>query len=89
MALKHKRDGICSKLEDAKQLKDGIDNRGHQVATFLRAYLSPDQFADYEFFVKMKCKLNMQQAEVADKLALGEEQLEALQRSLAGGCSTA
>ena len=86
MALKTKRDGICSKLDDAKQLKEGIDNRGNQVAGFLRVYLTADEFDDYDYFVKMKSKLNMQQQEVEDKLALGEEQLMALQKSL-GGCS--
>ena len=72
MALKLKRDGTCSKLDDAKQLKDGIDNRGNQVAAFLQVYLT-EEYEDYDYFIKMKSKLNMEQQEVDDKLKLGEQ----------------
>ena len=77
-----KRDGIYEKLDDAKQLKEGIDNRGHQVSSYLRQYLSKDEFDDYEYFIKMKSKLNMDMQEIEDKIKLGEEQLSALKKSI-------
>ena len=83
--LQKKRDGCHEKLDDAKQLKDGIDHRGHQVASYLRQYLTTDEFQDYEFFVKIKSKLNMDLQEIEEKIKMGDEQLAALKKSIKGG----
>ena len=83
MALTQKRDELSEKHDDAKQLKEGIDRRSHQVATFLRRHLLADEFTDYEHFIKMKCKLMIEQQEIEDKIKLGREQLTALQESIA------
>ncbi len=77
-----KRDELTSKLEDAKLLKEGIDRRSNQVATYLKKYLSAEEYADYQHFIAMKSKLKMDQQEIDDKMMLGEEQLRALQRSM-------
>ncbi|KAI0241050.1 Protein Shroom3, partial [Lamellibrachia satsuma] len=82
-ALIQKRDELSEKHEDAKQLKEGIDRRSHQVAAFLRRHLLADEFVDYEHFIKMKCKLMIEQQEIDDKIKLGREQLAALQQSIA------
>ena len=83
VALTQKRDELSEKHDDAKQLKEGIDRRSHQVATFLRRHLLADEFTDYEHFIKMKCKLMIEQQEIEDKIKLGREQLAALQESIA------
>ena len=77
-----KRDELQEKLEDAKQLKEGIDRRSNQVAGFLKKYLEEQEFEDYEHFIKMKSKLTVDQQDIEDKLKLGEEQLSALRKSL-------
>lgn len=73
---------MSDKLDDAKQLKDGIDVRGQQVAAFLQKYLGPEEFSDYDYFIQMKPKLTMDEQEIDDKLKLGHDQLEALKKSL-------
>jgi protein Shroom len=80
--LTAKRDELSGKHEDAKQLKEGIDRRSHLVASYLRKYLSEEEFGDYEYFIQMKSKLNMDSQEIEDKIKLGEEQLLALRRSI-------
>ena len=82
-----KRDELQEKLDDAKLLKEGIDRRRDQVATYLKKYLTPEEFEDYEHFVKYKSKLTLEVQEIDDQYALGEEQLKALQRSMT--CSSA
>ena len=49
----------------------------------MRRHLLADEFTDYEHFIKMKCKLMIEQQEIDDKIKLGREQLAALQRSIA------
>ena len=73
---------MSEKHEDAKMLKEGIDRRSRQVAASLKVCLTEDEFTDYEYFIQMKSKLNMEKQEIEDKLKLGEEQLKALQNSL-------
>ena len=82
MALKAKRDDLSQKHEDAKQLKEGIDLRSCQVASMLKKCLTAEEFTDYEYFIKMKSKLKMEQQEIDDKISLGEEQLRALNKML-------
>lgn len=51
---------------------------GFQVAKVLNQYLSEDEYADYDHFIKMKAKLIMDAREIDDKIKLGEEQQQAL-----------
>lgn len=44
----------------------------------LNQYLSEDEYADYDHFIKMKAKLIMDAREIDDKIKLGEEQQQAL-----------
>ena len=73
---------MSEKHGDAKSLKEGIDRRSRQVATYLKTCLTEDEFTDYEYFIQMKSKLKMEKQEIEDKIKLGEEQLKALQKSL-------
>ena len=80
--LESTRDQIQEKHEDAKSLKEGIDRRSKQVAVYLKKYLTGDEYADYEYFIKMKSKLTMETQDIEDKIKLGEEQLKELQKSM-------
>lgn len=48
----------------------------------LNQYLTEDQYADYDHFIKMKAKLIMDAREIDDKMKLGEEQQKALRETL-------
>ncbi|XP_049521173.1 uncharacterized protein LOC119449458 isoform X3 [Dermacentor silvarum] len=85
-ALEAKRDKLSSQHEEARRLKESIDRRSRQVAQFLRKYLTPQEYADYDHFVRMKSKLLVDAREIDDKIRLGEEQLAALR---AGTVATA
>lgn len=85
--LVSKQEELMEKLDDAKSLKEGIDRRKKQVAKYLTKYLTTEEFADYEHFVKMKSKLTLEVQEIEDHVSLGQEQLMALRRSMT--CSTA
>lgn len=45
-------------------------------------YLTSEEYADYDHFINMKAKLIVDSREISDKLALGEEQLNALRETL-------
>lgn len=77
--LEAKRDKLCAQHEEARHLKESIDRRSQQVSSFLHCYLSGEEYADYEHFVKMKSKLLMDARELDEKIKLGEEQLSALE----------
>lgn len=76
--LESKRDKLSEQLEEAKRLKENIDRRAVQVSKVLHKYLTEDQYADYDHFIKMKAKLIMDAREIDDKIKLGEEQQKAL-----------
>lgn len=76
--LEGKRDKLRDQLEEAKRLKENTDRRAIQVAKVLNQYLSEDEYADYDHFIKMKAKLIMDAREIDDKIKLGEEQQQAL-----------
>lgn len=80
--LESKREKLSEQLDEAKRLKESIDKRSASVSTFLRGYLSEEQFQDYDHFVKMKAKLIMDSREIGDKILLGEEQIRALKEAL-------
>ncbi|XP_023225699.1 protein Shroom2-like [Centruroides sculpturatus] len=76
--LEAKRDKLREQHEDACRLKESIDRRSQQVSTFLHQYLTEEEYADYDHFIKMKSKLLMDAREIEDKIKLGEEQLSTL-----------
>ncbi|KAK3866783.1 hypothetical protein Pcinc_027696 [Petrolisthes cinctipes] len=80
--LERKRDKLSEQLEEAKRLKENIDRRAVQVAKVLNQYLTEDQYADYDHFIKMKAKLIMDAREIDDKIKLGEEQQQALRETM-------
>lgn len=77
-ALEEKRQKLREQHEDAKRLKENIDRRSNQVSTFLHKYLTDDEYADYDRFMKLKTKLIMDIRELEEKINIGREQLAAL-----------
>ncbi|XP_019728878.1 protein Shroom1 isoform X2 [Hippocampus comes] len=73
---------LCKQREDAKDLKDNLDRRESLVSTFLSRQLSPEQVCDYRRFVQTKASLLIRRKDLEEKTRLGEEQLEALAKSL-------
>ncbi|XP_075052562.1 protein Shroom2 isoform X2 [Mixophyes fleayi] len=80
--LVEKRKLLIRQHEDAKELKENLDRRERTVFDILASYLSEENLADYEHFVKMKSALILEQRELEDKIKLGEEQLKCLTDSL-------
>ncbi|XP_066561994.1 protein Shroom2 isoform X2 [Amia ocellicauda] len=80
--LMDKRKLLIRQHEDAKELKENLDRRERVVFDILASYLSEDNLADYEHFVKMKSALIIEQRKLEDKIKLGEEQLKCLTDSL-------
>ncbi|XP_061607959.1 protein Shroom1 [Phyllopteryx taeniolatus] len=73
---------LCKQREDAKDLKDNLDRRESLVSTFLSRQLSAEQVRDYRRFVQTKASLLIRRKDLEEKTRLGEEQLEALTKSL-------
>ncbi|XP_036401731.1 protein Shroom2-like isoform X2 [Megalops cyprinoides] len=80
--LTEKRKLLICQHEDAKELKENLDRRERVVYDILASYLSEDDLADYEHFVKMKSALIIEQRKLEDRIKLGEEQLKCLTDSL-------
>nr|XP_056717767.1 protein Shroom2 [Euleptes europaea] len=80
--LVEKQKLLTRQHEDAKELKENLDRRERIVFDILASYLSDENLADYEHFVKMKSALIIEQRELEDKIKLGEEQLKCLTESL-------
>uniref|UniRef100_A0A1S4GYD9 ASD2 domain-containing protein n=1 Tax=Anopheles gambiae TaxID=7165 RepID=A0A1S4GYD9_ANOGA len=80
--LEAKRERLLEQLDEAKQLKDDIDQRGATIARILEQSLTIEEYADYDYFINMKAKLIVDSREIADKIKLGEEQLAALKDTL-------
>ncbi|XP_059416295.1 protein Shroom2-like isoform X5 [Carassius carassius] len=80
--LTEKRKLLIRQHEDAKELKENLDRRERLVYDILASYLSEENMADYEHFVKMKSALIIEQRKLEDKIKLGEEQLKCLMDSL-------
>ncbi|KAM5290060.1 protein Shroom2 isoform 6-T6 [Glossophaga mutica] len=81
-SLLEKQRVLVQQHEDAKELKENLDRRERIVFDILASYLSDESLADYEYFVKMKSALIIEQRELEDKIHLGEEQLRCLVDSL-------
>ncbi|XP_077402603.1 protein Shroom1 [Vanacampus margaritifer] len=73
---------LCKQREDAKDLKDNLDRRESLVSTFLSRQLSAEQLHDYRRFVQTKASLLIRRKDLEEKTRLGEEQLEALSKTL-------
>ncbi|XP_077199381.1 protein Shroom2 isoform X3 [Paroedura picta] len=80
--LVEKQKLLTQQHEDAKELKENLDRRERIVYDILANYLSDENLADYEHFVKMKSALIIEQRELEDKIKLGDEQLKCLTDSL-------
>ncbi|XP_059535064.1 protein Shroom2 isoform X2 [Myotis daubentonii] len=81
-SLLEKQRVLVQQHEDAKELKENLDRRERVVFDILASYLGDESLADYEYFVKMKSALIIEQRELEDKIHLGEEQLKCLVDSL-------
>ncbi|OCU00074.1 protein Shroom3 isoform X1 [Xenopus laevis] len=77
-----KKKQLCGQHEDARELKENLDRREKLVMDFLGNYLTGEEFAHYQHFVKMKSALLIEQRELDDKIKLGQEQLRCLTESL-------
>jgi protein Shroom len=73
-----KRDKLVEQLTEAKKLKQNIDKRSSIVSRILQKYLSEEQLSIYQTFIKTKTKLIIETRITNDKIALSEEQLNAL-----------
>lgn len=80
--LENKRDKLLEQLDEAKCLKEDIDRRGLNLSKILEKSLTQEEFADYDYFINMKAKLIVDSREIAEKIKLGEEQLNALKDTL-------
>lgn len=80
--METKRDRLLEQLEEAKHLKEDIDRRGANLSKILHKSLTADEFGDYDYFINTKAKLIVDSREIADKIKLGEEQLNALKDTL-------
>lgn len=80
--LEAKRDRLLEQLGEAKCLKEDIDRRGTNLSKILEKSLTVDEYADYDYFINMKAKLIVDSREIADKIKLGEEQLNSLKDML-------
>ena len=78
--LTSKRDKLSEQLEEAKNLRENIEKRSRTVSEMLRKYLTSEgaTFAEYQLFIRSKARLIMSGREVAEKIAVAEEQLGAL-----------
>lgn len=81
-ALVDKRNHLLDQHEEAKRLKADIDKRRDVVAGILKNYLNEEEIGDYMHFVEMKSRLTIEFQELEDKITLGQEQLQALKRSM-------
>ena len=80
--LSAKREKLSEQLTEAKKLKSNIDKRAATVSQMLSKYLKPDEFSDYEHFIRTKARLIMDAREIADKVVVGDEQMTALKESM-------
>lgn len=73
---------LLEQLDEAKRLKIDIDRRGKNIAQILEKHLTKEEYADYDYFINSKAKLIVDLREVADRIELNEEQLNALKETL-------
>lgn len=77
-----KRVRLLEQLDEAKRLKIDIDRRGKIVSKILEEHLTNEEYTDYDIFINTKAKLIVDLREVADRIQLNEERLNALKEAL-------
>ncbi|XP_060064427.1 serine/arginine repetitive matrix protein 2-like [Ylistrum balloti] len=77
-----KRDRYKAQHEEAQKLKQDIDQRSTQIFGILRESLSDQELEDYQYYIKMKSRLTVEHQNLEDKITLGQEQIQALRRSI-------
>ncbi|XP_069130176.1 serine/arginine repetitive matrix protein 2-like isoform X2 [Argopecten irradians] len=77
-----KRDRYKAQHEEAQKLKQDIDQRSTQILGILRESLSDQELEDYQYYIKMKSRLTVEHQNLEDKITLGQEQIQALRRSI-------
>lgn len=80
--METKSEKLLEQLDEAKHLKEDIDRRGTNLSKILQKSLTDEEFSDYDYFINTKAKLIVDSREIADKIKLGEEQLNALKDTL-------
>ncbi|CAF0900736.1 unnamed protein product [Didymodactylos carnosus] len=80
--LIERRDEMQLKYDEARTLKDGIDRRSRLVCDILRKYLNDEQYADYDYYIKMKSTLHMDLKDIEEQIQLIEKQIQLLNLSL-------
>lgn len=71
-------DRVKCQYEEACRIKEINDKRGETVSKIVEESCRDEEFADFQHFVDMKTQLALTQAEIRDKIKLGEEKLKAL-----------
>lgn len=77
-----KRVQIEGQLEEAQRIKFKVEQRQAELAERLRELLTPDDYEQYESFLRSKGQLCQQQVELDDRIILAEEQLAASKDSM-------
>ena len=75
-------DRAAERHEEAKEQKSHLDKNKEQVATYLHKHMTNAEYEDYQHYIKMKSRLQMEKHEIQFKISQSDEQLEALQKSL-------
>lgn len=77
-----KRGKLQDQLNEAKFLQENIQKRSGVVSSYLQKYFSPSEFEEFERFLDRKSKNIMEIRELSDKIALSEEQMRVLTKSV-------
>ncbi|XP_033742983.1 hornerin-like isoform X2 [Pecten maximus] len=77
-----KRDRYKAQHEEAQKLKQDIDQRSTLILEILRESLSDQELEDYQYYIQMKSQLTVEHQNLEDKITLGQEQIQALRRSI-------
>ncbi|XP_021348349.1 uncharacterized protein LOC110447164 isoform X2 [Mizuhopecten yessoensis] len=77
-----KRDRYKDQHEEAQKLKQDIDQRSAQILAILQESLSDQELEDYQYYINMKSTLTVEHQNLEDKITLGQEQIQALRRSI-------
>lgn len=73
-----KRENLMTKYDEAVTLKDSIENRRHRLTDHLKQRLPPNEFSDYQHFVKTKCQLKLLKQSLEGRAVLSDEQIKVL-----------
>ena len=79
--MKSKKEKLEEQLTEAKALKTSIDRRSVTMSGMLQKYLSVDEFQEFQCFIRMKCQLIVDNRQLQERIAVSEEQLQAIKNS--------